>query len=86
MRLLTLVLLGVLAGCFGQPTLEELESEALVTGDWEAVERRERLRAWRNRNQNLCAEGSTRICTGPEITTKCECLNPRILTGAALSD
>ena len=86
MRLLTLAVIGVLAGCVGQPTLEELEAEALVTGDWEAVERREGLLDWRYRNSNRCREGWTRICTGPEITPKCECLNPRALTGVALSD
>ena len=86
MRVLILVVLGVLAGCVGQPSLEELEAEALATGDWTAVERREGILSWRNRNKNNCQEGSTRICTGPEITTRCECLNPRSIKGAALLD
>lgn len=86
MRLLNLAVIGVLAGCVGQPTLEELEAEALITGDWEAVERREGLLKWRNRHQNNCQQGWTRICTGPELTPKCDCLNPGALTGAVMTD
>lgn len=38
-------LLAVLAlfGCTSQPTSEELESEALETGDWSGVDERERM-------------------------------------------
>ena len=44
-----LVLLGVLilTGCISMPTLEQLETQAFLTGDWSAVEKRQRIIAKR---------------------------------------
>ena len=42
MKLLSLILLFGLVACAGQRSLEELEQEALVTGDWSQVEKKER--------------------------------------------
>lgn len=55
-----LITLLVLAGCSSRPTLEELEDEANVTGDWSAVERREELIKER-------LEKSAPGCPGPFI-------------------
>ena len=41
MKLLFLFALAVVIGCAPQATLEELEDEAIGTGDWVAVERHE---------------------------------------------
>ncbi len=35
--------LVIVAGCALKPTLEQLEDEAMTTGDWTTVERREEL-------------------------------------------
>ena len=37
------ILLFLLISCTPQPTIEELEAEAAITGDWTKVERRERV-------------------------------------------
>ncbi|MCH7538407.1 MAG: hypothetical protein IID57_11200, partial [Proteobacteria bacterium] len=42
-----LVLLLMLGGCAVVPTLEDLEDQALLTGDWSQVENRERTIARR---------------------------------------
>jgi hypothetical protein len=43
MKFVFLISLMIVVACAPRPTLKELEEEALVTGDWEAVERREDL-------------------------------------------
>ena len=42
---MSLLGLIVLVGCASRPTLDELEVEAMKTGDWSAVENRERMNA-----------------------------------------
>jgi len=50
----TLILtLIVLAGCAGHIPLEQLEEKALLTGDWSAVEKRERLEVSRNLHSSM---------------------------------
>ena len=43
MRGIIVAALLILGGCSGYQTLEQLEDEALVSGDWSAVEKREEL-------------------------------------------
>lgn len=43
MKYMSLLVLIVLVGCASRPTLDELEVEAARTGDWSAVENRERM-------------------------------------------
>jgi hypothetical protein len=43
MKLVVLFTLVFVASCSLRPTLEQLEDEASITGDWTAVERREEL-------------------------------------------
>lgn len=38
-----LALLLILGGCASGPTLEELKQEALITGDWSEVEKKEKM-------------------------------------------
>ena len=61
-----LVLLGVLilTGCISAPTLEQLETQAFLTGDWSAVERRHRIIAKRAARRTIiqCPAGSVAVC------------------------
>jgi hypothetical protein len=48
----------VLAGCATGPTLEQLEADALMTGDWSLVEKREQqLRRRQMRAAYQCPNG-----------------------------
>lgn len=74
-----LVLLGVLflTGCISVPTLEQLEQQAFLTGDWSAVEQRQRIIAKRQalRGTN-CPSGFMAYCEkrmGQE--DRCGCVN-----------
>lgn len=72
----TIVLLTALigAGCTSGPTLQELEDEALRTGDWEAVEKREALLEHRKGPDTPdCPTGQTKICVGKGRDATCEC-------------
>ena len=60
-----LVLLGVLilTGCISAPTLEQLETQAFLTGDWSAVERRQRTIAKRAARLAIqCPAGHIAFC------------------------
>ena len=60
-----LLLLGVffLTGCMSMPTLEELEEQAFLTGDWTEVEKREKLIAKRDLIRGpQCPAGTTAYC------------------------
>ena len=77
MRLVLLITVLVLAGCSSRPTLEELEDEALVTGDWTAVESREQmLERRRDRTGNACPGEQIKACYGAGVSTECYCLQP----------
>ncbi len=66
--------LCVLAGCSTAPTLEQLEAEALVTGDWSLVERREALIAKRKQRQGLdCPSGAISVCRTDRSEYRCFC-------------
>ena len=76
MKALGLVLLCcLLGGCGTYHTLEELEAQALVTGDWSAVEQRERILAKRRqRHAQVCPTGKTLFCEQWGATEKCTCM------------
>ncbi len=60
-----LVLLGVLflTGCLSAPTLEQLETQAFLTGDWSAVEQRQRIIAKRAARRAIqCPAGYVAFC------------------------
>ncbi len=60
-----LVLLGVLilTGCVSVPTLEQLETQAFLTGDWSAVEQRHRTIAKRAAPRTIqCPAGYIAVC------------------------
>ena len=77
MKVLGLVLLCcLLGGCGTYQTLEELEQQAYLTGDWSAVEQRERIIAKRRQQTGLmCPSGKTRYCERWGATERCACMN-----------
>ncbi len=73
-----LLLLGAffLTGCMSMPTLEQLEEQALLTGDWTAVEKRERLIAKRERLRGpQCPAGTMAYCEGHMGQKRCGCVS-----------
>ena len=74
MRALILLTVLLSAGCTSSPTLEELEDEALRTGNWEAVEEREALIERRDgKPEEDCPKGQTQICVDNGSSTDCSC-------------
>jgi len=78
MKTLSILLIFALVGCAGQKTLEELEYEALISGDWTEVEKREQLLARKGEKEGQdCPEGLTNICFEQGMKVSCDCLRPR---------
>ena len=72
-----LLLSAVLAGCASRPALEELEQDALISGDWSAVESREgMLERRRAANATSCAARDTQICYEQGADNDCYCVRP----------
>ena len=70
-----LVALVLLAGCAGVTPMEQLEANALLTGDWSQVERRERMLARRNLHSYMqCPPGTTGYCETSIGEQRCGCL------------
>jgi len=64
----------LLAGCADIKTLEELEFAALQSGDWSAVEQREKNIARRKARQVArCPSGSIPVCVNRGNRTRCSC-------------
>lgn len=75
MKILSVLILVVMAGCTVSPTTEELENQALLTGDWSQVEKRERSLARRQARQGpRCPSGSIAVCEGRIHGQVCRCL------------
>ena len=69
-------LLFILSGCSSIASLEELEQEAMLTGDWSAVERRERIIARRKARDGLqCPPGSVALCVSSGVANNCSCVS-----------
>ena len=78
MTLKTLILCGLISidavGCGSRPTLEQLEGEAITTGDWTAVERREELiKERRELTAPGCSVGLTKTCVEEPSGIECYC-------------
>ena len=68
--------LCVLAGCSTGPSLEELEAQALVTGDWSRVEQREARIARRKQRSGIsCPPGSVGYCQPFMSEMNCSCVS-----------
>ena len=76
MRTLLIVFaLCALAGCASGLSLEELEAQALVTGDWSLVERREAQIAARRQPGPNCPAGSVAYCRSFMGDKDCACVS-----------
>ncbi len=74
MRTTLLLVALILSACASRPSLEELEEQALATGNWEAVEKREQLDAKRRKNSGPdCPRGQTKVCIDDGSGVECIC-------------
>ena len=63
-------------GCASYQSLEQLEAHALVSGDWSAVETRERIIARRKqRNSFQCPPGFSAVCEMRISSDRCTCVD-----------
>jgi len=76
MKVAVLVISALLvAGCGSMPSMEVLEQQAFLTGDWSAVEKRERMIERRKmRNGNICPAGHVAVCESFGGTDRCSCV------------
>lgn len=76
MKVLVLVLTAFfVVGCGSYTPMEELEQQALLTGDWSAVEKRERRDARRKmRSGNFCPAGLVAVCESYVSMDRCSCV------------
>lgn len=81
MRVTVIALLFILMGaCAPIPTLDELQDEALQTGDWSEVERRERIMRTRQARMGPeCPDGATGYCEQSGGDVQCGCYGTEVL-------
>ena len=76
MKGIIVLALILLTGCASYQSLEQLEAQALVSGDWSAVERRERIIVRRKqRNSFQCPPDSIAYCEMGISTDRCTCVD-----------
>ncbi len=77
MKVYGILLCGsLMVGCAGTQTLEELEAEAVITGDWSLVEKREALLAKRNsRRPRDCGGRLVSYCSKLVGEYRCACVS-----------
>ena len=69
-----------LGGCESFVSLEKLETEAMLTGDWSAVERRERIIERRKmRNTARCPVGAVAYCEPGIGRQECVCVDADVI-------
>jgi len=64
----------MLAACAGRPTLEELENDAVNSGEWDAVQRREALLERRRAASPDCPNGFVNYCWDHLAEERCACV------------
>ena len=75
MRYLILLLALCLTGCVQTATLDELKAEAMQTGDWSEVERREKIIARRIESRGVsCPIGYSSYCENFALEQRCACV------------
>ena len=82
----TLFCLLMLTGCAAYVPIEDLRAQALLSGDWSDVEKRERTIAKREaRSGSACPKGAVLMCETRLGDDRCECVGrssaSRVLTG-----
>jgi len=70
-----------LTACASRPTMEQLREDALDTGDWSQVQKRQRMdRAMGRINPNPpCPEGMILRCSKKGEREICDCIWPHVL-------
>jgi len=71
------VLLGalILTGCASMQSMEQLEKQAFLTGDWSAVEQRHRILAKRETQRAAkCQAGFVAYCEKQMGSERCSCV------------
>ncbi len=81
MKFVGIVALCLLVGCTARPTIEELETAALETGDWAAVEKREHIdKNWGVlQTDSKCSGDKVEICHTKSAQKVCNCVSPHDL-------
>ena len=80
MKGIIILALVLLAGCTGFTPLEQLEDEAILTGDWSLVEKRERTIARSQmRLGTQCQGDKISFCQSTGGGNYCECVEPRVI-------
>ncbi len=73
-KVLALLAALLLTGCGSMPSLEQLEDQAFLSGDWSAVEKRERLIARRIAIRGpQCPVGMVAFCEKRGVQKRCGC-------------
>ena len=68
-------------------SLEQLERQAFLTGDWSAVEQRERLIARREARKGVqCPSGQVSYCEKRGALSRCGCVDHEELSSALAFD
>lgn len=77
MKTITIVLLAcVLIACAPLPTYEQLETEAMLTGDWSAVEKRERAMIRHGSLKPIqCPSEFVAVCINEIGKLRCSCVS-----------
>jgi len=77
MKTIAVLFLGfMLTGCGPMPTLEQLEDQAVLTGDWTAVEKYERTAQRRQaRHAQVCEPGYISYCVSETSKSHCNCVS-----------
>lgn len=75
MKILAILISAMLVGaCGSYRTIEELEAEATLTGDWSLVERREaQIARKKARKGPSCGSGEIAYCTVSFGDMRCSC-------------
>ena len=82
MKYAVLLCFLLLMGCAPVPTLEELENQAMLTGNWSEVERRQKIIANRNAERGLgCQAREVALCVKDIGKTVCTCIERNALRG-----
>ncbi len=76
MKGIIILTLIFLVGCAPMMPLEQLETQALLTGDWTAVEKRERVIARRKARAGIdCPAGLIGYCETFVSQRRCTCIS-----------
>jgi len=86
MKVILILAICFLSGCGALQSLEQLEEQALVTGNWSAVEARERSIQRRIESAPIqCPTGYYGVCELTVAAKRCACLSGRSFNSMAVT-